>query len=1072
LVSADGNWSKFQQRLQWDGLTLDDARAVIRSAPSAGSATPLAESLKRLISTVRQHRDAVSLRALGFTPDPDQPIPFEDVLLPLLPLARQDLLDRLATGSRGGNASFHPLLTPEACRRLERDLLETLAALHAETLDFEFSAFRPFGYGVQGVLNATDESTTGGRTYYDAFVQELLRDGLFSLFSKYPVLGRLTALTITQWVDTVVELVERLVADLPRIVEVFGDLTPQRIELENAGRNGAVVSIAPSLSDRHHGGRSALALSFRSGLLLVYKPRDMGIEEALQRVMAWCNRQSPDLDFRTVRVLDSGTHGWMEFVAQEPCADAAAAGRFYRRAGRLLGLLHVLGASDCHRENLVANGEHPVLIDGEVLLNPEATPWGETHTGAENQGHRLLWSSVLGTGLLPRWQLGPDERVAYDISGLGSVEPQPTPAPMPRWRGVNSDDMHRVWEPCAMPVLENVPMLDGRALRPEDHLDEIVAGFRELYRFLMTRPDDLLRDADLVRALRSCRLRFLVRDTRVYGVLLQRALAPESMRDGAARGIELEALCRAYLTTPESPHGGQLLRAELDALERMDVPYFGSIADSDALTVGVDPPILRFFQRTAFEQLQERLASLDAANLERQIRIIRDVFLARGARAGAGVRVAIADLEQSSPKLSSTSIAAPPPDTESFAREAAAIAEGIRERALRGADGSVSWIDLQLLEAADRFQLKPLGASLYDGCCGVALFLAAYERVTGDGRFRDLVSEALHPVRELLRTSDDARARRAAQRLGLGGVTGLGSIVYALARAARWLDDDELLADARRAADWITPESIAADRQLDVMAGAAGALLGLLALHAATGDPTVLDRAVLCGKHLLQRREAGGNGARAWRTMDERLLTGFSHGAAGIAYALSRLFAATADDAFLAAAAEGIGYETSLFSPTAGNWADLRPAADGSEPSGPAFVAQWCHGAAGIGLGRLGGLTVLDTPAIRRDLEAALTTTLDCDWGGVDHLCCGNFGRIELLLEAGRRLARPELTATAAERTAAVVSRAARAGGYRLHAEPIESAYSPTLFRGAAGIGYQLLRLMEPSVVPSALLLE
>src|SRR6185503_18025249 len=119
------------------------------------------------------------------------------------------------------------------------------------------------------------------------------------------------------------------------------------------------------------------------------------------------------------------------------------------------------------------------------------------------------------------------------------------------------------------------------------------AGFRELYGFLMARRDDLLRDADLARALRSCRLRFLVRDTRVYGVLLQRALAPECLRDGAARGIELEALCRAFHTTMESPHGGQLLRAELDALERMDVPYFGSTADSLVLTIGVDPPILR-----------------------------------------------------------------------------------------------------------------------------------------------------------------------------------------------------------------------------------------------------------------------------------------------------------------------------------------------------------------------------------------------------------------------------------------------------------------------------------------------
>ena len=190
------------------------------------------------------------------------------------------------------------------------------------------------------------------------------------------------------------------------------------------------------------------------------------------------------------------------------------------------------------------------------------------------------------------------------------------------------------------------------------------------------------------------------------------------------------------------------------------------------------------------------------------------------------------------------------------------------------------------------------------------------------------------------------------------------------------------------------------------MAGSAGALLGLLALHAVTGDAAILDRATLCGSHLLECRDGDGNGARAWTTMDERRLTGFSHGAAGIAYALSRLYAATSGEAFLAAAAEGIAYEGSVFCPAAGNWPDLRPRADGGEPSEPAFIAQWCHGAAGIGLGRLGGLTVLDSSAVRRDLEVALATTLDCDWHGVDHLCCGNLGRIELLLEAGPGAAR------------------------------------------------------------------
>jgi type 2 lantibiotic biosynthesis protein LanM len=808
-----------------------------------------------------------------------------------------------------------------------------------------------------------------------------------------------------------------------------------------------------------------MALSFRSGLRLIYKPRDVGPEDALQRLLSWCNRQSLSLELRTVRVLDLGTHGWMELVEQRPCADAAAARRFYRRAGMLLGVLSPFGASDCHRENVVASGEDLVLIDAEVLLNQEAATWGEPQAGAmDAAGHRQLWDSVLRTGLLPRWQLSPDQRTAYDISGLGSVEPQPAPTPMPRWRAINTDDMHRAHEPFEMPALENVPTLEGRPLRPEEYAAEVIEGFAELYRLLMDRREALLTSPDLAPVLAGCRPRFLPRDTQVYGVVLRQALAPTCLVDGARHGIELEALARAFLVAGERPVAWPLLRAEIAALERMDIPHFSSTVSSDALTGDVDPPIDHFFERAAGDELRERLARLDEADLALQCRIIRDSFVARTARPGTDEPVPF------EPGRMEPSVVTPPLPAarESLIREAIAIAERLESSAVRGADGSVNWIDLQLLPAAGRLQLQPLGASLYDGCCGVVLFLAALERMTGDSRFHDLIDGALHSLRGLLRIPDEALVRRAARRLGLGGMTGLGSIVYALVRSARLLDDDELLADALRAADLITPDLVAADEHLDVMSGSAGALLGLLAVHGETGERSVLERATLCGRLLLARRVVTGEGTRAWQTMGDRPLTGFSHGAAGIAYALLRLGAVTSDDAFVAAASEGIGYERSVFSSAVGNWPDLRPTALGREPT---FVVRWCHGAAGIGLARLGGIELLDTDEVRQDVDAALAATHRCDGHDVDHLCCGNFGRIELLLQGGQKLRRPELNETATRMAAWSMARAGRVGAYRLDGE-LGGAQSPSLFRGTAGIGYQLLRLAAPDTLPSALLME
>jgi lantibiotic modifying enzyme len=294
----------------------------------------------------------------------------------------------------------------------------------------------------------------------------------------------------------------------------------------------------------------------------------------------------------------------------------------------------------------------------------------------------------------------------------------------------------------------------------------------------------------------------------------------------------------------------------------------------------------------------------------------------------------------------------------------------------------------------------------------------------------------------------------------------MGGIVYALTRLSQLLEAPDLLADARQAASLLTAERIAADGELDVLSGAAGALLGLLALYDAAGDPDALATARAAAEHLLASRAPSASGHRAWKTLDGKLLTGFSHGAAGIAYALTRLHAVAPDPSLLEAAAEAIAYEDSVYSPEAGNWPDYRD--DGP----PGYPVQWCHGAAGIGLARLGGLPVLDSAAIRHDVQIALGAAARLGLGAVDHLCCGNLGLADLQLTAGLRLGDAALVATAGRRAAAVLARAEQAGAFALHPLLPTGAFNPGLFQGTAGIGYELLRLAHPDLVPSVLLWE
>jgi lantibiotic modifying enzyme len=291
--------------------------------------------------------------------------------------------------------------------------------------------------------------------------------------------------------------------------------------------------------------------------------------------------------------------------------------------------------------------------------------------------------------------------------------------------------------------------------------------------------------------------------------------------------------------------------------------------------------------------------------------------------------------------------------------------------------------------------------------------------------------------------------------------------VYALVRIAGLLDDSTLLSDAARLARLIDDEQIAADRSHDVLYGAAGAILGLLALHRATGDGAALATACACGEHLVRAQLVDCDGDKGWRTLAEAngFLTGFSHGAAGIALALLRLSSATRDDAFRSAALDALSYERRVFRSDIGNWPDFRSPASRESAELP---CGWCHGAPGIGLARLGCIDLIDDSAFPREIEAAVAATRDAHPTQRDHLCCGNLGRADFLLIAGLRLDRPELVALAREHAGAALNRAAARGGFIWLGG--DDSMNPSLFQGIAGIGYQVLRLAEPASLPSVLL--
>jgi type 2 lantibiotic biosynthesis protein LanM len=508
--------------------------------------------------------------------------------------------------------------------------------------------------------------------------------------------------------------------------------------------------------------------------------------------------------------------------------------------------------------------------------------------------------------------------------------------------------------------------------------------------------------------------------------------------------IELEHLSYAFLANRTRPESWPILRAEQRSMERLDIPFFSGRGADDTLYADGRPLVPRYFQRSSEADVLHRLSQLDASDLACQLALIDGCFLAIRAQSvpSRGThREAFADL--------------PVPDSRELIERAIRLADEIAARAIPEIDGGLGWIGLRHVFEAERVQLQVLSNGLYDGRGGIAVFFAALFRATGERRFRDLALRALVLLRREIAGQDAASAQRFARFNGIGGAAGLGSMIYSLVKVHALVDEPALLADATRLAELISPQLVEADKRLDVMGGAAGAILGLLSLHEAAPSESVLRTAALCGDHLLAHRHGEPSRPRAWQTLSERPLTGFSHGAAGISYALLRLHAATRAMDYRLAAMEGMQYERDVFSPADANWPDFRE----SEASSLSCLTRWCHGAPGIGLGRLASLPIAHTGQMDEDIRIALRTTSEFPMDAVDHLCCGNFGRIDVLLTGAQKLGNEDHRRAALVHAANVLARADRTGAFRLFPHLSESVFDPGFFRGTAGIGYSLLRL-------------
>ena len=888
---------------------------------------------------------------------------------------------------------------------------------------------------------------------FESFARRLGERGTaIALLREYAVLARRLTCAVNKWVDASLEFLGRLCDDWGILLETF----------KHDEEPGSLVKVKGDAGDSHRGGRSVLVAEFASGFRVVYKPRSLAVDVHFQKLLDWLERRGAQ-PLRRLKVVERGTHGWVEFVSARPCQNEDEVRRFYERQGAYLALLYALEATDFHFENLIAEGEHPVLVDLESLFQPRVMG-ADIKQPDVRLATQTAIHSVLRVGLLPQRVLAKEGYEGIDMSGLGAVAGQLAPERAVKLEGVGTDEMRVARERPELPEGLHRARLGAEPVSASDYGEEIVGGFAAMYRLLLREREDLLARGGPLARFAGDEVRVIVRDTYTYSLLLSESLHPDLLRDA----LDLERFFdRLWVGIENHPYRAKVIASERADLLNGDVPFFSTRPDSRDLFGNSAAPVADFFDETGLSRVRKRMRLLDEEDLARQVWFIR-----------ASLTTLSVDLNSAAWPGYEVTEPRSRADEERLINAARAVGDRLASVALRG-ERDATWFGLDSVRET-RLALRALDHNLYEGLPGVTLFLAHLGALTREESYTELARAALTTLRRQVERNRSyvERGRPSVERAHssverVGAFDGWGGVIYALTHLGALWREPEMFEEAHEIVA-LLPGLVERDECFDIVGGSAGCIAALRSLHLCAPSAQVLAAARLCGERLIKSARAMRRGV-GWMTPvpASKPPSGFSHGVAGIAWALLNLFSLTGDNRFRTTALAGIEYERSLFSPEQGNWLDQRDmgslarrnARDGTRRS----ISAWCYGAPGIGLARLTTLAQSDDAETRAEIEVALRNTLEQGFGQNHSLCHGDLGNIELLSEYVR-VTRDARYAREVARLSAVILESIEREGW-LCGLP-SGVESPGLMTGLAGIGYGLLRLAAPERIPSVLMLD
>ena len=780
--------------------------------------------------------------------------------------------------------------------------------------------------------------TEDSEKQFEVFQQKIIYDDSyrFELYGLYPGMFKL----MDQIFNNFYEYFSKILTD------VLNDW-------DKIGENSPLVDVTTNKGDTHNHGKTVACLRFEKGTKLIYKPRNLGTEDAFQKLLAVYNQWiDDDKHLKSLKIINGQDHGMVEFIHHIPCEESQKS-NYYFRCGELLAILYSLNASDIHFENLIACGDHPVIVDCETVISPFLVNH-ETELARKEKA-----DSLKRIGLLPIY-IGKGKNKT-EVSGFGAAQGQQTPYKVYKIENSGRGDVNLIYD------YQEFETGDNRVsdVLTETDKDDIRRGFMYGYQIILKNKKEY--EEQVTSLFSDVVIRVLLKNTANYSTMINVLYNPDMLMDDISAKV---FLCKDYISEGSPKDNMDVYKLENYALLRGDIPYFYSKVNGNDLFS--DNEVLRkFFVIDPMTQVKRKIEMMSEEDMAFQSTIIQKTF---------DGKKAIFEKDYSGLRY----------DIGNYKRELAVeMAKNIEEKSFRfGEENYYGWMDTLMDENEDGADgYSYIGNNLYNGDAGIAISLLYLAVVSKEQKYIDFAEKIVEYENRAFDTYEDNTPYQIGAFDGIGGNLYVNSKLYNF--TGKPIYKDYML----KMIDFID-NIVEMDTKYDIISGSSGYLSVLCSIYESTSDGDLKERVKKAMRRVSDFLASDFyfllGGWRIGIEKEKRIFTGFGHGDSGIITALARCDYDLKEKRFSKIINRVLEVHRDRYFINGRGWY--------RDDTKHLIGYGWCHGTTGILLSRLLLKKYgIEHPYLDEDIEIAETLSKKHSFGKSINLCHGDLSALEIL---------------------------------------------------------------------------